>query len=313
MAEKRPFRFAAMTNNAESGSEFLERVRQVEAMGYTQLAMVDHFNLSYAPVPSLTAAALTAPSLRVLATVFDNDYRNPVLLAKEMATLDQLSGGRVDVGIGAGWTKSDYDQSGVRYDPPGVRISRMVEGLEIMKGFWSGEPFNFSGEHYEIEDLRGYPAPVQKPHPPVYIGGGGKRMLSIAAREADIIGVHVRFGPEAALTAEDATREAMVEKMGWIRDAAGDRYDNIEFALLLFTAKVTSSSSETEAEASAIAGRLGISVEAVMASPYYHVGSEDEMAENLEDLRETFGVNHFAISGASVDSFAPVAKRLAGR
>lgn len=313
MPEKRPFTFAAMVRSGDTGQEFIDRVKEIESMGYSTAAMVDHFNPTFAPVPGLTAAALTAPSLRVLATVFDNDFRNPVLLAKEMATLDQLSNGRVDFGIGAGWMGSDYKQTGIQYDPPGVRISRMEEALTVMKGFWSGEEFNFNGEHYVIEGLRGYPAPVQQPHPPIYVGAGGKRILGIAGREADIIGVHVRFGPDGALDSVDTVREQMDKKFEWIRAGAGDRFDQIQFALLLFAATVVDSESAKQAEIASIAERIGQSEEAVAASPYYLVGSESELIEEIESLRETWGFSHFTVTADAADGFAPVVKKLAGK
>lgn len=312
MAEQRPFRFAAMVRGADSGSEFVERVQQIEQMGYSTVAMVDHFNPTYSPVPALTAAAMVAPSLRVLTTVFDNDFRNPVLLAKEIATIDQITGGRIDFGLGAGWHKVDYDQSGIQYDPPGVRISRMEEALTIFKNTWSGEEFSFEGEHYTIKNHQGYPLPVQQPHPPVYIGGGGKRILGIAGREADIIGVHVRFGPDGALDSADTIRAEMEKKIGWIRDGAGDRFEQIEFALLLFAAKVVDSESAKQAEIARIAKSIEISEQAVAASPYYLVGSESELVEQIQGLRETFNITHFTIVAGDVDGFAPVVQRLTG-
>ena len=312
MTDQRPFKFAAMIRDAVSGQEFLDRVRQIEQFGYTTLAMVDHFNPTYSPMPGLTAAAVAAPSLRVLATVFDNDFRNPVLLAKEIATLDQISGGRVDFGIGAGWLERDYEQTGIQYDRPGVRISRMEEALKVFKGAWSSKNFNFEGEYYNVKDLRGYPLPVQNPHPPVYIGGGGKRILGIAGREADIIGVHVRFGPEGALDSVDTIRAEMDKKFQWIRDGAGDRFDQIEFAVLLFASKVVGSDSEKQAEIASIAEANDMPESAVAASPYFLVGSEDELVDEIQMLRETFNITHFTVVAPDVVGFAPVVARLAG-
>lgn len=313
MGQRRPFRFAAAARNAETGAAFLDRIRQIEQMGYSTVAMVDHFNPTFSPMPALTAAAMVAPSLRVLTTVFANDFRNPVLLAKEIATLDQLSDGRVDFGLGAGWLQRDYDQAGIPYDPPGVRISRMEEALHIYKQIWSGDDeFDFFGEYYTIRGHRPYPLPVQQPHPPIYIGGGGRRILSIAGREADIIGVHVRFGSEGALDSRDAIYEEMEKKIGWIRAAAGERFDQIELALLLFAARVVDSESEKQAEIERIAAANDMPPAAVAASPYYLVGSEAELAEQLHALRETFNFTHFTITAPDVDRFAPVAQRLAG-
>ncbi|MEZ4523497.1 MAG: TIGR03621 family F420-dependent LLM class oxidoreductase [Thermomicrobiales bacterium] len=310
MSNAAAFSFAAMIRSADSGEAFLDRVREIEQMGYSSVAMVDHFNPTYSPVPGLTAAAVAAPSLRVLTTVFDNDFRNPVLLAKEIATLDQISGGRVDFGLGAGWHKVDYDQSGIQYDPPGVRISRMEEALTIFKRAWSGEEFSFEGEHYTVKNHSGFPLPVQQPHPPIYIGGGGKRILGIAGREADIIGVHVRFGPEGALDSADTIRAEMEKKIGWIRDGAGDRFGEIRLALLLFAAKIVDSEADKQAEITRIAGANEMSEEAVAASPYFLIGSENELVEQIDGLHETFNISHFTIVAGDADGFAPVVRRL---
>ncbi len=313
MPTQRPFRFAAMVTGADSGEAFLDRARQIDAYGYSALAMVDHFNPNFSPTPGLTAAAVAVPSLRVICTVYDNDFRNPVLLAKEIATIDQLSNGRVDFGLGAGWLKRDYDQTGIPYERPGVRISRMEEALTVMKGYWSGQPFSFKGEYYTVDKTDGHPPVVQQPHPPVYIGGGGKRILSIAGREADIIGVHMRFGPEGAYGGENQTHQAMQERMDWIRDAAGSRFDEIEFALLVFTVKITSTVAERDDLAARIAEANEVSVENVLASPYYLIGSEQQIVENILQLRESFGFSHFTIGGGSVDDAAPIVDRLAGQ
>lgn len=310
MATQRPFSFAAMIRGADAGSDFLDRVRSIEQMGYTTVAMVDHFNPTYSPTPGLTAAAMAAPSLRVLATVYDNDFRNPVLLAKEIATMDQITGGRVDFGLGAGWLERDYEQTGIQYDRPGVRISRMEEALSIYKQAWSGKSFNYEGEHYTVKDHAGYPLPVQQPHPPIYIGGGGKRILGIAGREADIIGVHVRFGPEGALDTVDTIHAEMVKKIGWIRDGAGERFDQLEFALLVFAARVVESAAEQRSTYESLSEELGISVEAVEASPYYLVGTVDQLTEQIQGLRETFGITHFTVTPGDVDGFASVVQRL---
>jgi probable F420-dependent oxidoreductase len=312
MTEQRPFSFAAMMRGADSGGAFLDRVRQIEQLGYTTAAMVDHFNPTYSPTPGLTAAAVVAPSLRVLATVYDNDFRNPVLLAKEIATMDQITGGRVDFGLGAGWLERDYDQTGIQYDRPGVRISRMEEALKVFKGAWSGEAFSFEGDYYSVKDHTGYPSTVQDPHPPIYIGGGGQRILGIAGREADIIGVHVRFGPEGALDSVDTIRAEMEKKIDWIRAGAGDRFDQIELALLVFAVKVVASEADKQAEIESIAKSNEMSVAAVEASPYFLVGSEADLIEQIQGLRDTFNITHFTVTPDDVDGFAPVVKQLRG-
>src|SRR2546430_2682405 len=189
-AGSRPFRFAVQEHSAPSAKAWANRARLVESLGYSALYVPDHFGEQFGPIVALMAAADATTSLRVGALVFDNDYRHPVVLAKEVATLDLLSDGRFDFGLGAGWLKSDYEQSGIPYDPPGVRIERMEEGLAIIKGLLAGGPFSFTGKHYRITAAEGYPSPVQKPHPPIVIGGGGGPLLPISAPPAELVNVY---------------------------------------------------------------------------------------------------------------------------
>lgn len=306
MTERQPFTFSAMFGGVETGAAFIERVGAIEQMGYGSVSMVDHFNRTFSPVPALAAVTVTAPSLRVVATVFNNDLRNPVLFAKEMATIDQLGGGRLDVGLGAGWLERDYRESGINYDQPGIRIERLEEAIRIMKRVWSGQAFSFDGDHYTIENHTGFPLPVQAPHPPIYIGGGGKRLLSVAGRQADIIGIHVRNGRDWSDDREDNLRAEIEKKIGWIRDAAGDRFARIRFALLLFAACVVNTSAERDAEYARIAEANNMPLEAAIDSPYYLAGTAGDLAEQLIELRETFGFSHFTIGGRDVDGFVPV-------
>src|SRR6266702_7446084 len=190
MDRPRPFRFGVQEHRASNARAWRETARLIESLGYSAFYVPDHFGEQLGPIAALMAAADATTTIRVGALVFDNDYRHPVVLAKEVATLDLLSEGRLDCGLGAGWLASDYDQSGIPYDAPGVRIERMEEGLAIIKGLLAGGSFSFSGKHYRITSLEGHPAPVQKPHPPIVIGGGGRRMLQIAAREAEIVNVN---------------------------------------------------------------------------------------------------------------------------
>ena len=310
----RPFRFAAAIPNPERGDHFLEAVRRAESQGYTDFAIFDHFSASFAPIAGLTAAAMAAPSMRVSCTVFDNDFRHPAVLAKEMATLDQLTGGRVDVGIGAGWLKSDYDQTGIPYDRPGVRINRMEEAIAIMRGLWDGGPVDFRGEHYSISGMEGHPKPVQRPLP-IFIGGGGKRMLTIAAREAHIIGVHVRLGPTGGEETSTDPGARLAEKIQWIKDAAGDRFAEIELAIQLFAVAIVDSEAERQTEAERIAAASGIMLltpDLVLDSPYHLIGSEDEISQALQNLRENFGITHFTVF-RNLDRFVPILARLSGQ
>src|SRR5947208_8179692 len=187
MSDARKFRFAVQEHHAENAADWREKARRAESTGFSALYLPDHFSGQPGPIAALMAAADATSELRVGSLVFDNDYRHPVVLAKEAATLDVLSAGRLDFGLGAGWMRSDYDKSGIPHDSAGTRIERMEEGLKVIKGLWSGKSFSFEGKHYQVKDLEATPIPVQKPHPPVLLGGGGRKMLSIAGREADII------------------------------------------------------------------------------------------------------------------------------
>src|SRR6266568_4197945 len=193
MTRQRPFRFGVSVHQARSKEEWIALAQQAESLGYSTLQMPDHLGDQFAPVPALLAAAEATHTLRIGSFVFDNDFRHPVMLAREAATLDLLSGGRFELGLGAGWNRSEYEQAGIPYDSPGVRVSRMEEALHIIKGLLADGPVNFSGKYYTVTDLEGHPKPVQRPHPPILIGGGGKRLLSIAAREATTVGFTPTF------------------------------------------------------------------------------------------------------------------------
>jgi probable F420-dependent oxidoreductase len=304
-----PFRFGIQLSRADDGPAWAAMARKAEDLGYSSLLVPDHFGDQLAPVPALMAAAAATTELRVGALVWDNDYKHPVVLAKEAATIDLLSGGRLEVGIGAGWMRSDYEQSGIPYDPPGVRISRMEEALTILKGLLAGETVTFTGDHYQVEGLEGTPKPARRP--PIIIGGGGRRVLSIAGREADIVGINVNLaagevGPDAG---PNATAEATAEKVGWIRDAAGERFDDIELNVLVFFAAVTD---DREKLADAMAGGFNIRPDQVLQVPHALVGSVEEICEDLERRRADHGISYITFNEDAFDAMAPVVARLAG-
>src|SRR6476646_2265727 len=205
----KPFRFGVQVPQVGSASEWRDRARKLEDLGYSTLFMPDHFGEELAPMPAIAMAAAYTTSLRVGSLVFDNDYKHPAILAKEAATIDMLSDGRLELGVGAGWMRTDYDQLGLPYDPPAVRVDRFEEALHIIKQCLTGEKFTYHGEHYRITDYASYPTPVQKP-PPLLVGGGGKRVLSIAAREADIVGVNPNL--RAGEIGRDATLDSLREQ-----------------------------------------------------------------------------------------------------
>ncbi len=221
-----------------------------------------------------------------------------------------LSGGRLELGIGAGWMSSDYEQAGMAYDAPGVRISRLQEALAVIKGLFGEEPVSFEGKHYNVH-MNGLPKPVQKPHPPILIGGGGKRVLRYAAREADIVGVNFQLtegvvNREVMLTGSAA---ATAEKIGWIRDAAGSRFNDIELNVTVFAAIVTD---DREGMAERLAPRFGVTPPELPDAPHVLLGNVNQIAEDLQRRRERFGFSYIVISGDGFEPLAPVIKKLAG-
>ena len=305
------FRFGIQTSYAASGDDWKAKARKIEDLGYSTLFVPDHFNEQFAPMLALQAAADATTTLRLGTMVLDNDYRHPLVLAKEFATLDVLSGGRVEVGLGAGWMRSDYEQSGIPYDRPGVRIRRFEEGLQIIKGLFADGPFSYTGAFYNITGHDALPKPVQKPHPPILVGGGGKRVLSIAAREADIVGVNFSLaeGEVNPVVAATGTAEATREKVAWIREAAGARLDDIELNVTVFVCIVTD---DREAMAERVAGGFGFGPGEVKATPHVLIGTVDQITEDLERRREEFGFSYVVLSGDVFEAMAPVVKRLAG-
>lgn len=307
----RPFRFAVQLSNAPSGSEWRDLARKIEDLGYSTLYIPDHFGDQWGPLVALTVAAEATTTLRVGSLVFDNDYRHPVVLAKEIATLDLVSEGRVEVGVGAGWMRSDYEQSGMTYDPPGVRLERLEEGLAVMRAMWSEATASFSGKHYRVEAVEGLPRPHSKPHPTIVIGGGSQRVLSLAAREADIVGINPSLaagylGPEAAASAK---ADLFRQRVEWVRQAAGQRFDALELQCLTFMVQVVPNRQEV---VEATAPLFAMTPEEAGEVPLVLVGTVEEITETLQHRREEYGFNYWVVHEADIDSFAPVVARLAG-
>jgi probable F420-dependent oxidoreductase len=311
VSKLRLFRFGVQEHRAPSAKAWKEKARQVEALGYSALYLPDHFTDQLGPIAALMAAADATTRLRVGSLVFDNDYRHPVVLAKEAATLDVLSDGRFDLGLGAGWMATDYEQAGIPYDSPGTRISRMKEGLKIIKGMFAGEPFTFSGEHYQVKGIQGSPRPVQKPHPPILLGGGGHRMLNLAAREADIVNVNfdLREGQVNRDLVRTGLAEATDEKLRWIREAASDRLDSIELSVTIFLANITD---DRESVATVMAAGVGAEPKDILAMPHFLIGTVDEVVDDLQRRRERYGISYVIVPGEADEAFAPVVARLAG-
>ncbi len=310
-----PFRFGAELRLPLPGLTWAQTAQRVEELGYSTLVVPDHFQDEFAPGPALAAAAAATTTLRLGAHVYCNDYRHPVMLAKEMATLDVLSNGRMDFGLGAGWMRSDYEEAGLDYDPPGVRIDRLTEALQIIRGLLDEGPVTFEGEHYTIRDLEGLPKPVQSPIPMV-IGGGGRRMLSLAARHADIVGVNanLRSGEIGLDAINDVMPARFDAKLQWVRDAAGDRFDQLELNVLVASAQTTEGGSATTAAIEATAEMFGQPTEAIADTPMLLIGSPAEMAETLRQRRRRWGFNYMVLQTDNSDlaGFAAVIAELEG-
>ncbi|MDQ6696736.1 MAG: TIGR03621 family F420-dependent LLM class oxidoreductase [Actinomycetota bacterium] len=311
MAHARRFRFGIQVHGASSGKEWADMARRAEDLGYATLVMPDHFGDQIAPVPGLMAAADATTTLRIGTLVFDNDYKHPVVLAKEVASLDVLSGGRVELGIGAGWMSSDYEQSGIPEDRAAVRVDRMEEGIAVLKGLFAEGACTFAGEHYRISGLDGMPKPVQSPHPPILIGGGKRRVLQIAGREADIVGINPTM-PNGAADA-DAARTGLAaetdKKLEWIREGAGERFEDLEINLLTFACMVTD---DREDLIDKVAPAFGLSPPDVASFPHALIGSIDQICETLEGRRERWHASYIVVQQDAMESMAPVVARLAG-
>lgn len=311
MTHPRPFRFGVLASKARSSSEWTETARKAEALGYSTLVMPDHFGDQLSPIAALSTAAVVTDTLRVGSLVFANDFRHPAVLAKEAATLDLLSDGRLEVGVGAGWMTNDYTWTGITQDRAGVRIDRMIEAITVLHGLWGDDTFSFDGEHYTITEMNGMPKPVQAGGPPIVVGGGSKRVLSTAARLADIVGINPnvgegKFGAEAiASMSADATDE----KLGWVRAAAGDRFDDVEISILKFFTVVTDDRDTTAAK---VGGSMGMDAATLLASPHSLVGSTEQLVDELIEQRERWQGSYVTVRADVFEPFAPVVAALAG-
>lgn len=307
----RGFRFGVQVSKETSARGWAELARRAEGTGYDVFTMPDHFTDQLAPIPALMAAADATTKLRIGALVFDNDYKHPVVLAKELATMDLLSDGRVEIGLGAGWMIIDYEEAGMPYDSPKVRIDRFIEGVAVIRGAMADGPFSFSGDHYNITNYNGQPKPVQK-RPPLLIGGGGKRVLSYAAREADIIGINGTLtagvvGPEALST---MTAESVDEKVAIVAAAGAHRLNDIEMNIRTFFVKVTD---DREKTIEGISSMFGVAKEMIDASPFALIGSVESCIEQLLERRERWGFSYTIVGAENIDECAPIVAALSGK
>jgi len=314
MGAEHRFRFAVQLSRPvePSARAWSEIAKRAEDLGFSTLLMPDHFGEQLAPLPALVAAAGATERLRVGTLVLDNDYRHPMVLAKEAATVDLLTDGRLELGIGAGWLRSDYEQAGMAYDPPARRVDRFEEAVQVVTGLLEADgPFSFAGDHYRIDTEAPYPRPRQRPRPPLIVGGGGRRVLSVAARRAEIVSINVNLrdgtgGPEVA---PDASPESTCRKIDWVRTAAGDRFESLELNTLIGFAVITGNA---RAVAESLAPAFAMSAEEVLHVPLALIGTLEEMEEELRWRRQQYGISYFSLEAECWESLAPVVGRLAG-
>lgn len=312
MTHDRTFRFGVQVAGASSAADWRDTARTMEDLGYSTLFMPDHFvDTELAPMPAIAIAAAHTTTLRVGMLVLGNDYKHPAVTAKEAATIDVLTDGRLELGLGAGWMRTDYDALGMAYDPPGVRIERLEEALAVVEGAWGSGPFSFEGDHYRITEYDGVPKPAQQPRPPILIGGGGPRILRLAGRKADIVGINPNLR-KGAVT-DDALKTSLaaetMQKVEWIKEGAGDRFDDLELQIRYFVAAITD---DPLGLANAVAPGFGVGPEDALASGVALAGSVEQCIETLQQRREEWGVSYVVFGDDNFEAFAPVVAALAG-
>jgi probable F420-dependent oxidoreductase len=313
MPHDRRFRFGVLAKQARPADEFRDLARRAEGLGYSTFFMPDHFvDHPLAPIPGIMAAAGATTTLRVGTLVLGNDYKHPVVLANEAATIDLLSDGRLELGVGAGWMTVDYELGGFPLDPPAVRIARLDESLTVLKGLMADGPFTFHGEHYRIDGLDGEPKPVQRPHPPIVVGGGGPRLLAVAAKHAQIVGINanLRAGrgddPESI---RSLTAVATDEKLARLRSAARERFDDLEIQTLTGFVLVTDDRAPI---AEGIASAFDVPVDVALETPAVLVGTTKQIVEDLHARRERWQMSYVVVPEECLDAMAPVVAELAG-
>jgi probable F420-dependent oxidoreductase len=313
VVQDRKFRFGVMCSHAASATDFREKARKAEALGYSTLFVPDHFiDHPLAPMPAMAATAAVTDTLRVGSLVLANDYKHPVVLAREAATLDLLSDGRLELGLGAGWMTADYEKAGFELDRPGVRVGRLEESVTVVKGLMADGPFTFHGKHYTVTDLDGEPKPVQRPHPPFIIGGGAPKILALAAREAAIVGINANLRGGVAISddaAHSMTGAATDHKLDLLRAAAGDRFDDLEIQSFVGFTNFTDDRSSL---AEMMAGAFGVTPDQALETPVVLAGTIEQMIDDLRARRERWSMSYVVVGVDVMEQFAPAVSELAG-
>jgi probable F420-dependent oxidoreductase len=309
----KPFRFGINARDAASRAGWQDKARRVEDLGYSVLMVPDHLAAMLAPIPAAVSAAAATKSLRVGTNVLNNDFRHPVLVAREAATADLLTDGRFELGLGAGHMRSENDEAGLPFERGRVRVERLAEAVTIIKDLLAGAEVTFAGQHYRVAGHTIHPRPVQRPHPPIIIGGNGPRLLTLAAKEADIVGftgiTFTRGGTEPDFS---AWRTGVVdERVRLVREAAGARIDQLERSALIQRVVVTEQRRQAAEELTRAWKQLG--VEEILEAPFVLIGTVDEMVETLQARRDRWGISFFVTFEQYLETLAPVVARLAGK
>jgi probable F420-dependent oxidoreductase len=314
-----PFRFGVIHEDPQSPSAWTSHLGRIEDLGFSTFLVRDHlvpdfFGDQPAPLVALASAAALTRRLRLGTMVLAVDYRHPVVLAKEAATLDALSGGRLELGLGAGWLQREYEAAGLRFESAGVRIDRLEETIRILDGLFGDGPFSFAGKHYTVTDLDGYPKPAQRPRPPLLIGGGKRRVLTLAGREADIVGILTTSVATGTVVDDPSERlaDAVAQKLAWVREGAGARYPDVELSLIP-TLLFEEDRERTATDLIAARDWQGVTPADVLAMPSVFIGSPGEIVDQMEERRARYGFSYYVVSDRQLDRVAPLVARLVGR
>jgi probable F420-dependent oxidoreductase len=321
----RPFRFAVQSFNAESPAQWRDRARHVEALGYSALHLADHYLgpgpaleatrhplQGLAAIPAMTVAAEATSTLKIGCRVFCVDYRPIAVLAKEAATIDWFSGGRLEFGLGAGWLAGEYEALGIAMDEAGVRVARLAEAIVAAKALFSGDPVDINGQHVNLHGFSGSPPSVQRPHPPIMIGGGSPRVLALAGRQADIVSLNFdnssgKIGPAGV---QSSTAVKVADKVRWVAEGAesvGRAVPELEIA-----GYFTIVTPDPASTAAGFGQMFGLTPEEILDHPNCLIGPVDDIVDRLVERRERYGISYITVNDSAMDAFAPVVERLSG-
>jgi probable F420-dependent oxidoreductase len=320
-----PFRFTCQAYRASSGDEWRELARRVEGSGYDALHIADHVIgpgpaleganhrvQDFAVIPAMVVAAEVTERLRIGSRMICVGYHQPVVLAKQLASIDEFSGGRLDIGLGAGWLAAEYEAMGLPFPPAGERIAMLEEVVDLLEHWFSGDPIHIDGDHVRATGFSAAPPPVQRPHPPLMIGGGAPKILALAARRADIVSINFnnRAGAIGADSIATSTAEKTREKIDWVREAAGDRFDALQLEIAAYFVSIEGGAGP---DPEALAARLGVEGAQLEEFPHALLGSTQQIVETLQRRREELGISIITIGSDVAEEFAPVIAKLSGR